>query len=127
MERLLDRIVRRWRRSICWRLRQGAPRRHAISSSLRARYQQELARQQQLRRFLRWLWFSPVLVALHTRLAGTELDAGRPVTARLNCVAAVILCFLVAALNREHGGRMQEQIGIAGPDAGTNKPGLNQF
>ena len=24
----------------------------------------------------------------------------------------IILCFLVAALNREHGGRMQEQIGL---------------
>jgi hypothetical protein len=79
--------------------------------SLRAQYQQELARQQQLHRFLRWLWFSPVLVALHLRLAEQGLAASRPMTAILDCVAAAILCFLVTALNREHGGRMQEQIG----------------
>jgi len=79
--------------------------------SLRAQYQRELARQGQLRRFLRWLWFAPVLVALHARL--TEVPAGaEAVTALLNCVAVAILCFLVAALNREHGGRVQEQIGF---------------
>jgi hypothetical protein len=81
--------------------------------SLRAQYQQELARQQQLHRFLRWLWFAPVLVALHARLAADGLAAGRPpVMAVLDCVAAVVLCFLVTALNREHGGRAQEQIGV---------------
>jgi hypothetical protein len=77
--------------------------------SLRAQYQRELARQEQLRRFLRWLWFAPVLVALHARLAGPA--AGDSVMVLLNCVAAAVLCFLVAALNREHGGRVQEQIG----------------
>jgi hypothetical protein len=80
--------------------------------SLRARYQQELTRQQQLRRFLRWLWFSPVLVALHARLMAEHSLAGRPITALLDGVAAVILCFLVAALNREYGGRVQEKIGL---------------
>jgi hypothetical protein len=29
----------------------------------------------------------------------------------LDCVAVAVLCFLVTALNREHGGRAQEQIG----------------
>ena len=77
--------------------------------SLRARYQRELARQQHLRHFLRWLWFTPVLVALDTRLAVT---AGQPITVFLNCVAVAILCFLVAALDREHRGRVQEQIGL---------------
>ena len=80
-------------------------------SVLRARFQQDLARQQQLRRFLRWLWFTPVLIALHARLVENGVAAGRPITAMLDCVAAVILCFLVFALNREHGGRVQEQIG----------------
>jgi hypothetical protein len=80
--------------------------------SLRSRYRQELARQQQLRRFLRWLWFAPVLVALHARLAQDGLATGQPVKAMLDCVAVAILCFLVAALNREHGGRVQEQIGL---------------
>jgi hypothetical protein len=77
--------------------------------SLRAQYQRELARQEQLRRFLRWLWFAPVLVALHARLAGSA--SGDSLVVLLNCVAVAILCFLVAALNREHGGRVQEQIG----------------
>ncbi|HKX65377.1 MAG TPA: hypothetical protein VJM78_08705 [Rhizomicrobium sp.] len=81
--------------------------------SLRARYRQNLARQQQLRRFLCWLWVSPVLVTLHARLvAEHSLAAGRPITAMLACVAAVILCFLAAALNREYGGRIQENIGL---------------
>jgi hypothetical protein len=74
--------------------------------SIRAQYQRDLAHQQQLRRFLRWLWFAPVLVALHGRLAG----ATDPVIVLLNCVAVAILCFLVVALNREHGGRVREEI-----------------
>jgi hypothetical protein len=77
--------------------------------SLRAQYQRELARQEQLHRFLRWLWFAPVLVALHDRLAGPA--ATNSLIALLNCVAVAILCFLVAALNHEHGGRAQEEIG----------------
>ena len=80
--------------------------------SLRALYQQELARQQHLRRFLRWLWFTPVLVALHARLDTAGLEAGRPIAGLLDCVAVAILCFLLAALDREHGGRVQEQIGL---------------
>jgi len=81
-------------------------------TSLRAQYQRELMRQMQLRRFLRWLWFTPVLVALHLRLAHGSAAAGQPLSAILDCVAVVILCFLVAALNREHGGQAQEQIGF---------------
>jgi hypothetical protein len=81
-------------------------------ASLRALYQQELARQQHLRRFLCWLWFTPVLVALHARLIANGLVAGQPIAGFLDCVGVAILCFLVAALNREHGGRMQEQIGL---------------
>lgn len=76
--------------------------------SLRAQYQRALKRQQQLRRFLRWLWCAPLLVALHDRLDAP--DAG--VSALLNCVAVAVLCFLVAALDREHGGRVQEEIGL---------------
>jgi hypothetical protein len=80
--------------------------------SLRTRYQQELAHQQQLRRFLRWLWFTPMLMALHAGLAMNGLKAGKPIAGFLDFVAVAILCFLVTALNREHGGRMQEQIGL---------------
>jgi hypothetical protein len=77
--------------------------------ALRTLYQRELSRQQHLRRFLRWLWFTPVLVALHARLA---LESGRPIAGVLDYVAVAILCFLVSALDREHGGRVQEQIGL---------------
>jgi len=80
--------------------------------SLRALYQQKLARQQHLRRFLHWLWFTPVLVALHAQLAINGLEAGRPIAGLLDYVAVAILCFLVTALNREYGGRVQEQIGL---------------
>ncbi len=76
--------------------------------ALRAQYQRALTRQEQLRRFLRWLWFAPVLVALHARLTGAAADT---VLMSLNCVAVAILCFLVTALNREHGGRVREEIG----------------
>ena len=89
----------------------GVPRASSARdfASLRAQYQRELTRQERLRRFLRWLWFAPVVVALHARLvANTAEDT---LIVLLNCVAAAILCFLVAALNREHGGRVQEQIG----------------
>jgi len=78
--------------------------------SLRTRYQRELVRQEQLRRFLRWLWFAPVLVALQARLSENS-SAPASLTVLLNCVAVAILCFLVAALNREFGGRVQEEIG----------------
>jgi hypothetical protein len=80
--------------------------------SLRARYQRDLLRQEQLRRCLRWLWFAPVLMALQARLATTATDAQDMLIALLNGVAAAILCYLVAALNREYGGRVQEQIGF---------------
>ena len=110
----------------------GAPRlSHTCDfTSLRARYQQDLARQERLRRFLRWLWFAPVLLALHARLtgdglAGHGLAAGWPVSALLDCVAAAILCFLVAALNREHGGRVQEQIGVLDRMRETRTPDLS--
>jgi len=77
--------------------------------SLRTLYQRELSRQQHLRRFLRWLWFTPVLVTLHARLG---MESGRPIAGVLDYVAVAILCFLVSALDREHGGRVQEQIGL---------------
>lgn len=79
-------------------------------ASLRAQYQRELVRQEQVRRFLRWLWFAPVLVALQARLSAANAEGMLVVL--LNGVAAAILCFLVMALNREYGGRVQEQIGL---------------
>jgi len=79
-------------------------------TALRAFYQQELGRQQQLRRFLWWLWTAPVLVALHGRMIAEGAAAGRPLLIVLGGVAAFMVCFLVSALNREQDGRLQEEI-----------------
>jgi hypothetical protein len=78
--------------------------------ALRVLYQQELARQQQLRRFLWWLWCTPVLVALHARMIEAGTAAGRPLLIVLGGMAAFMVCFLVGALNREQDGRLQEEI-----------------
>jgi len=93
----------------------GAPRPHdprADFTSLRAHFQQELTRRQHLRRFLWWLWFSPVLTALCVQAAERAMAAGKPMMAVFASVAALLLCFLIGALNREYGGRVQEQIGM---------------
>lgn len=79
--------------------------------SLRARFQGELMRRQRQRRFLWWLWFAPLLAMLNARTE-SQMAAGKPMLAVLAMVAAILLCFLVVALNREYGGRVQEQIGL---------------
>jgi hypothetical protein len=79
-------------------------------TALRVLYQRELGRQQQLRRFLWWLWCTPVLVALHGRMIEAGTAAGRPLLIVLGGVAAFMVCFLVGALNREQDGRLQEEI-----------------
>ena len=80
--------------------------------SLRAHYAHELARQQQQRRFLWWLWLTPVLIALHAKLIEGGFAAGQPEPILFGSSAAVFLCFLISALNREHGGWVQEKIGL---------------
>jgi hypothetical protein len=37
---------------------------------------------------------------------------GKPMLSVFGSVAAALLCFLVAALNREYGGRVREQVGL---------------
>ena len=85
------------------------PRLDFVSS--RAHFQHELNRRQRLRRFLWWLWFAPVLAALHVSAVQGSLAAGKPMLAAFGGIAALLLCFLIAALNREYGGRVQEQVG----------------
>lgn len=88
----------------------GLPRILPVASdfvSLRALFQRELVRRQQLRRFLWWLWFTPVLAALYVKMA-----AGKPMLSVFGSVAAALLCFLISSLNRESGGRVQEQVGL---------------
>jgi hypothetical protein len=74
--------------------------------SLRAAYGRSLMHQQQLRGFLWWLWLSPLLVSFEATLPGE----GEPSLILENSMIAVLLCFLVTALNREGGGQMHEEI-----------------
>ena len=79
--------------------------------SLRAGFTAALARQQQLRRFLWWLWLSPLLLGLQSRYIHAGLAHGHAAKVILGACGVTLLCFLAAALNREHGGRVREQIG----------------
>lgn len=93
----------------------GAPRivpPQADFVSLRAHFQAELTRRQRQRHFLWWLWFSPLLAVLYLRLVEEMLANGKPILAVLGIVAAILSCFLITALNREYGGRVQEQVGL---------------
>jgi hypothetical protein len=80
--------------------------------SLRAHFQGELMRRQRQRGFLWWLWFAPVLTALYFEWVEGMLADGKPMLAVFGTVAAMLLCFLITALNREYGGRMREQVGL---------------
>ena len=93
----------------------GAPRllpQPADFVSLRAHFQRELTRRQRQRGFLWWLWFAPVLAALYLKLVEGMLADGKPMLAVVGGLVAMLLCFLITALNREYGGRMQEQVGL---------------
>jgi hypothetical protein len=79
-------------------------------SALGTLYRQQLASQQQLRRFLCWLWFAPVLLTLHVRLVEGGFATGRSIMIAYGAMASVLLCFCIDALNREQGGRAWEKI-----------------
>jgi hypothetical protein len=80
--------------------------------SLRAAFIHALSRQRQLRRFLWWLWLAPLLLALQGRYIHAGLAHGNAGAVILGAAGVTLLCFLAAAMNREHGGRTQEQIGL---------------
>ena len=87
----------------------AAPRGDFIS--LRMAFTRALSRQRQLRRFLWWLWLAPLLLMLQGRYIHAGLAHGYAQHVILGAAGITLLCFLAAALNREHGGRVQEQIG----------------
>jgi hypothetical protein len=87
----------------------GAPEGDFIS--LRATFTRDLGRAQQLRRFLWWLWLAPLLLSLRDHYILAGMAHGRAPSVILGAAGVTLLCFLAAALNREHGGRVQEQIG----------------
>ena len=74
--------------------------------SLRAQYCQVLMQRHQSRRFLSWLWLAPAFLELHVVANRGFIEAVEA------SVAAVLLCFLATALNRESSGRTGEETGL---------------
>jgi hypothetical protein len=72
--------------------------------TLAVRYATALDARRQLRRFLWWLWCAPALLAL-------QQHAGHnPIAVAMAGAATVLCCFLLSAINREHGGRIREEM-----------------
>ena len=67
-------------------------------------YATALDSRHQLRRFLWWLWCAPALLALQ------QHTGHNPIAAALAAALTVLCCFLLAAINREHGGRIREEM-----------------
>jgi len=80
--------------------------------SLRARYQYELARRHQLRRFLCWLWCAPFFLIVYTDLITPGIERGRSSDISWGLLAALLLGFFISALNREGAGPVQEKIAL---------------
>lgn len=49
---------------------------------------------------------------MYVQLVEIWLTAGKLILAVFGNVAAMLLCFLIVALNREYGGRMCEQVSL---------------
>ena len=79
-------------------------------ATLRTLYKHELARQNQIRRFMWWLWFAPVL-ALLVAMMGRGMRAGQPLLTVIGTALMVLAGFWIATLNRERGGFVSEKIG----------------
>jgi hypothetical protein len=78
--------------------------------SLRAVYGRELARQNQLRCFMWWLWLTPLLSEIYIHLIERGWAAGQTVLPVRGIQAAIFLCFLVVTINSERSGRIRENI-----------------
>jgi hypothetical protein len=77
-------------------------------TSLRRRYVEEVRADEQLRRFLCWLWVVPGLIAAHAGF----VSGGAPEQMASRALLAVLLCFGAGAINREERGRVQEEISL---------------
>lgn len=77
-------------------------------AALRGRYADEVQADEQLRRFLCWLWVVPGLIAAHAGFVA----GGAPEQAAFRALLAVLLCFGAGAINREERGRAQEEISL---------------
>jgi hypothetical protein len=74
--------------------------------SLRGRYVEEVNSEQQLGRFLCWLWVAPGLVLE----AGGIVPGVAPEQIIGRAVLVLLLCFGAGAINREGRGQVQEEI-----------------
>jgi hypothetical protein len=74
--------------------------------SLRHRYAEEVRGDEQLRRFLCWLWVVPGLSAAHAGF----VTAGPTEQIISRALLVVLLCFGAGAINREERGRAREEI-----------------
>ena len=74
--------------------------------SLRAAYVEEVSGEQQLSRFLCWLWVVPGLMLV----AGGILPGEPPEQIISRAVLVLLLCFGAGAINREGRGQVQEEI-----------------
>ena len=88
--------------------------------TLRRRYVEEMRSDEQLRRFLCWLWVVPGLVAAHAGFVTVPLAPQEQTVAR--AFLAVLLCFGAGAINREERGRVREEISLL--DALSEKPSV---
>ncbi|MGZ5927443.1 MAG: hypothetical protein ACXWLJ_12265, partial [Rhizomicrobium sp.] len=80
--------------------------------ALKAEYRRQLLQQQQLRRFLWWLWAAPVLIVIYQQLVQAGISANRAVLVTLGSATMILICFLIGAVNRECAGRVQEKIAL---------------
>jgi hypothetical protein len=79
-------------------------------ATLRTLYKHELARQNQIRRFMWWLWFAPVLAML-VAMMERGMHTDQPPLTILGPVLMALAGFWIATLNRERGGFVSEKIG----------------
>ena len=74
--------------------------------SLRARYVEDVSSEQQLSRFLCWLWVVPGLMLA----AGGIIPGDPPEQVIFRAILVLLLCFGAGAINREGRGQVQEEI-----------------
>lgn len=77
---------------------------------LRALYAAEVRSDEQLRRFLCWLWVVPGLVVAHAGFAAQGAAAPEDTVSRV--LLALLLCSGAGAINGEERGRVQEEISL---------------
>jgi hypothetical protein len=83
--------------------------------SLRRLYVEEVRRDEQLRRFLCWLWVVPGLIVAHAGFAAQGQifpQLAFPQESVSRVLLAVLLCFGAGAINGEERGRVQEEISL---------------